>query len=234
MFEAISDSQVAGILAIFLVALGFIGYYFSAKNDKEDTLKRSTSSVLKMRNMGFIWMGLIPFGTILLFTLLSSYSLADFGAALEFPKENIYWCIGFALFLVPMNFFNAKSEENLKIYPQIREAEWSSSLQVKEYTTWFLYLLAYEWLFRGVLFFGCREVMDFLPALAINTVVYSLVHIPKGLKETFWSIPLGVMLCILVERTGVFYGAVIIHFTQAASSSFFSLRAHPNMKIIRK
>ena len=130
-----------------------------------------------------------------------------------------------------MNYFNAKSSENLEIYPQIREKIWNKSLQRKEYFTWFIYLLGYEWLFRGVLFFGSRDVMEFWPALVLNTALYSLVHIPKGLKETLASIPLGILLCIIVERTGVFYAAVIIHFTQAASSSFFSLRVHPDMKL---
>ena len=106
-------------------------------------------------------------------------------------------------------------------------------MQGKEYFTWFIYLLAYEWLFRGVFYFGSREVMEFIPALVLNTVVYAVVHLPKGLKETVASVPLGILLCILVERTGVFYGAAIIHFTQAASSSFFSLRAHPDMKIVK-
>ena len=135
--------------------------------------------------------------------------------------------------LIPVNFKNAKLKDNLQIYPQIREKEWSYKLQCTEYLTWFLYLVGYEFLFRGVLFFGCREVMDFWPALAINVPIYSLVHIPKGLKETVASIPLGILLCILVENTQVFYAAAIIHFTQAASSSYFSLRAHPEMKIIK-
>ncbi len=234
MFEPITENQVAAALAIGLVLIGYVGYFFSAKNDEWDTESRETPAIIKMRYMGFLWMGVLPFVAIIIFINTSSYSLSDFGVSWSFPIENVYWILGFAAFLIPMNYFNAKGEENLKLYPQIREKEWNGALQRKEYFTWFLYLLGYEWLFRGVLFFGSREIMEFWPALALNVAIYSLVHIPKGLKETIASVPLGILLCIIVENTGVFYAAAIIHFTQAASSSFFSLRAHPNMKIVHK
>ena len=233
MFESIYPNQVFAIISFSLVFIGYVGYYFSAKNDKANHDNRPTTLVIQMRILGFIWMGVIPYLCMLIFSLLSNYTFSDFGAGLDFPKENFWWILGFAAFLIPANYFNAHRTDNLHIYPQIREKEWNSALQRKEYFTWFIYLLAYEWLFRGVFYFGSREVMDFLPALVLNTSIYALVHIPKGLKETLWSVPLGILLCILVERTGVFYGAVIIHFTQAASSSFFSLRAHPEMKILK-
>jgi len=233
MFESISQNQVFAIIAFSLVFIGYVGYYFSAKNDKADHDNRPTKEVINMRVQGFIWMGVIPFLCMLVFSFLSDYSFADFGAPLAFPIENVYWILGFAALLIPLNFLNAPRADNLHVYPQIREKNWDSALQCKEYFTWFIYLLAYEWLFRGVFYFGSRQIMEFLPALVLNTSIYALVHLPKGLKETLWSIPLGVLLCILVDRTGVFYGAVIIHFLQAASSSFFSLRAHPDMKIVK-
>lgn len=234
MFESISENQVFAVIAFSLVFIGYVGYFFSAKNDKADYLNRPTKEVINMRMQGFYWMGVIPFIAMLIFSFVSDYSFADFGAGLSFPTENFYWILGFAAVLIPLNYFNAPRPDNLHIYPQIREKEWNGALQRKEYFTWFLYLLAYEWLFRGVFYFGSREVMDFIPALVLNTSIYALVHLPKGLKETLASVPLGILLCILVENTGVFYGAVIIHFTQAASSSFFSLRAHPDMKIVKK
>jgi len=233
MSESISQNQVFAIIAFTLVFIGYVGYFFSAKNDKADYDNRPTKDVVNMRVQGFIWMGVVPFLGMLVLSLFSDYSFADFGAGLSFPIENLYWILGFAAVLIPLNYFNAPRADNLHIYPQIREKEWNSALQRKEYFTWFIYLLAYEWLFRGVFYFGSREIMEFWPALVLNTSIYALVHLPKGLKETLASLPLGILLCILVERTGVFYGAVLIHFTQAASSSFFSLRAHPDMKIIR-
>lgn len=233
MFSIISSSEASAIVALGLVLFGYVGYYFSAKNDAGEMESRSTREVITMRYMGFLWMGVFPFLSILVLIVLSDFTFADYGLKWAFPKECFYWIIGFAAVLIPMNYFNAKSSANLKIYPQIRESIWNRALQRKEYFTWFLYLLGYEWLFRGVLFFGSRDIMEFWPALVINTALYSLVHIPKGLKETLASIPLGILLCIMVERTGVFYAAVIIHFIQAASSSFFSLRAHPEMQKIK-
>jgi len=234
MFDAIPENQAVCILGIALVFITYVGYFFNSNNDKESKSDRSTSSVLRMRYLGFIWMGVISLLSVLIFCIFASYSLSDFGVLPSFPLENFYWIFGFAAVLIPLNYVNASKPDNLEIYPQIREKEWSTSLQRKEYFTWFLYLLGYEWLFRGVFYFSTREVLDFWPALVLNTVVYALVHMPKGLKETLWSVPLGILLCIIVERTGVFYAAVIIHFTQAASSSFFSLRAHPEMKLIKK
>ncbi|MFK7756193.1 MAG: lysostaphin resistance A-like protein [Flavobacteriales bacterium] len=234
MFDALTPQDLAAAVATGAVLLGFIGYFFMSKNDQGEKENRPTNEVIKMRYLGFLWMGIFPFVLVFILTMSTAYTLSDFGLGFSFPKENWYWILGFAAVLIPMNYFNAKLEDNLKIYPQIREKEWNGALQRKEYVTWFLYLVGYEWLFRGVFFFGCREVMGFWPAVAINVAVYSLVHIPKGLKETLASIPLGIVLCIIVEQTQVFYAAAIIHFTQAASSSFFSLRAHPDMKIIKE
>ncbi len=234
MFESISTNQWFAILGFSLLLIGYVGYYFSAKNDKADELNRPTKEILNMRYMGFLWMGIIPLVIIAIFIMSSSYTWADVGVKWSFPVESWYWIAGFAAALIPMNKINAPLENNLVVYPQIREKVWNSKLQRTEYLTWFLYLLGYEWLFRGILFFSSREVMDFWPALVLNTVIYSLAHLPKGLKETIWSIPLGILLCIIVERVEVFYPAVIIHFTQAASSSYFSLRAHSEMSIVKK
>jgi|GEM_PF-4800249 len=177
MVSVLPENQIFAILSFVLVLIGYVGYYFSAKNDKADYLNRSTRDVINMRLQGFYWMGILPFLAMLVFGYFSTYTLSHFGLGLKFPIENLYWI--------------------------------------------------------GVFYFGSREVMEFIPALVLNTVVYAVVHLPKGLKETVASVPLGILLCILVERTGVFYGAAIIHFTQAASSSFFSLRAHPDMKIVK-
>ncbi|MBK7407617.1 MAG: hypothetical protein IPJ40_05760 [Saprospirales bacterium] len=46
------------------------------------------------------------------------------------------------------------------MYPQIRVAEWTFSLVLWSSLTWVLYLVGYETLFRGILFFLYSIILD--------------------------------------------------------------------------
>ncbi|MGC8804261.1 MAG: hypothetical protein ACP5PS_10925, partial [Bacteroidales bacterium] len=58
-----------------------------------------------------------------------------------------------ALLIVLLNYFAARTPENLASYPQIRLKNWNTSDIVISSITWILYLIGYEYMFRGYLFF---------------------------------------------------------------------------------
>ena len=115
------------------------------------------------------------------------------------------------------------------MYPQIRTQNWNLSLLVVSALSWIAYLFAYEFLFRGILFTSSVSLLGIWPAIVLNVGIYSIVHIPKGFKESFWAIVLGVIICLLVVRTGSFWIAFFIHVVLALSNEWFSLRAHPDI-----
>lgn len=97
--------------------------------------------------------------------------------------------------------------------------------------TWLVFLLGYEFLFRGFLLFASVAVMDVWAAIALNCALYAFAHLYKGPGETFGSIPVGILLCYLTLLTGNIWTALILHSVMALSNEWWSIRAHPNMKV---
>ncbi|MEJ5264431.1 MAG: CPBP family intramembrane glutamic endopeptidase [Bacteroidales bacterium] len=137
-----------------------------------------------------------------------------------FLSVSISVCI---LLLVLMNFFAARSPQNLAMYPQIRLKHWKFSDILISSFTWILYLIGYEHLFRGYLFFTSLQHFDIVSAIGLNVALYMLVHIPKGYKETFGSIPMGIVLCLFAYYTGNVWIPIILHSTLALSNEWLSI-----------
>jgi membrane protease YdiL (CAAX protease family) len=132
---------------------------------------------------------------------------------------------------VTVNYFVARSSENLSVYPQIRAKNWSLALLLLSFLSWMSYLFAYEFLLRGILLFSCINDFGVIAAVAINIIIYAIVHIPKGIKEMLGSIPLGLIFCILTINFGTIWAAFWIHCTLALSNECFSIKYHPDIKV---
>lgn len=217
--------------AILVASLGFIFYlYFSESANIVKRLKSSKGEpgyIFFQRFLGVLIFGIVPVSVIL---FKGTKNLGDFGIITPAPETYI-WTIFLSVIVISINYFNSKTTENLEMYPQIRRNEWSLTLIILSAVSWMIYLLSYEFLFRGFLFFASVHLLGLWPAIFINTAIYSLVHLPKGFKETIGAIPLGILLCYLTFRTGSIWVAVFTHISMAVSNEWLSLRAHPQMSI---
>ncbi len=201
---------------------GFIIYLYlteySAKSlyPQPDRLKH----VLFHRLTGITIFGILP---ILYLGFFQPGILNDFGGFS--PPGSQTWLFTAILggIVLITNYLNARSPQNLEMYPQIRKAQWNLSLLVLSALSWIAYLFAYELMFRALLFFPAVELLGTFPAIALNAGIYALVHIPKGKKEAIGSIFLGIILCLLVLHTGSFWIAFFIHIILALSNEWFSL-----------
>lgn len=133
--------------------------------------------------------------------------------------------------ILVVNWFNSKKASNLIMYPQVRLSEWSPLVFFASALSWVLYLLGYELLFRGWLFFGALEEMGLIWATVLNVILYALVHIPKGMKETLASILFGIVICYVSYVSGSFWVAFIVHVTLALSNEWMSLFFQKEMKL---
>ncbi|MBW6536391.1 MAG: CPBP family intramembrane metalloprotease [Mariniphaga sp.] len=97
---------------------------------------------------------------------------------------------------------------------------------------WFLYLLGYEFLFRGILLFSLVEPLGVWPAIAVNIALYSATHIPKGLAEAIGAIPLGLIFCLLTLASGTIWIAFIVHVAMAWTNSLTSVKFNPDIQYI--
>lgn len=224
-------------LAIIFVTIGFSIYHFISTSEilkikfqNKYGKTRGLSKFLWMtRYLGSVSIGIIPF---ILMVFFLDKRPSEYGFAFKEHQTSLSWILGLACLIIPMNFFNSKKEKNLAFYPNIRQKQWSKKMVVHNAITWVSYLFGYELMFRGVLLFATVPLLGEWPAIVLNAAIYALVHVPKNLGETIGAVPLGIILCLITLTTGTFRVAFFVHITLALSNFFFSLKHHPEMKII--
>jgi membrane protease YdiL (CAAX protease family) len=220
-------------IAVACTAIGFIAYHFIAESRKiqaSDSEEIGIQKIFFKRWTGVVCLGVLPAIVTLTFT---EYSLIDLGLGFQNFGTSVIWILGLSSVAVLVNSINSIKQDNLAMYPEVRAKNWSKALVFNSAFTWTAYLFAYEFLFRGILWFCTAPVIGFIPAIVLNCAFYALVHVPKGKKETIGAIPLGIILCILTDLTGTFWIAFVVHIALALSNEWFSLKHHPEMKIIK-
>jgi len=228
-----------GTIAIAVTAVTFLLYYLiTVSNPVNNRLQRlfskETASIRKIllhRLAGTVLFGLIPV-LVILFVFRRPVSI--YGSTTEYLAESIIWWIPFAILVVVVNYFAARNKNHLAQYPQIRVNQWNSGLIILSATSWITYLAGYEFMFRGFLLFSCLEFFGYWPAIIINIILYGLVHLPKGSRETIGSIFFGFILSYLSIRLGSFWFAFLVHITLALSNEWFSIAFHHEMVRVKK
>lgn len=145
--------------------------------------------------------------------------------------KTFFWVLCTAVLILPLSYIQARKPANLEMYPQMRVREWTYPLLFWSNLTWILYLVGYETLFRGILFFPLLDHLGLVPALAINVAIYSIAHIPKGLSETIGAIPFGILVCLGAYATGTIWFPLLAHCVIALSNEWFSILHNPEIKL---
>ncbi|MFQ5334644.1 MAG: lysostaphin resistance A-like protein [Flavobacteriales bacterium] len=179
---------------------------------------------------GFVLMGMIP----LLYLLIAGESLPAYGLNSAGLAVSFLWVAVLGCIIWGANFFLARRESNLKHYPQIRAKNWTVATLALAGAGWLIYLLGYEFLFRGWLFFSCLQAMDVWPAIFVNVLIYALAHLPKGMGETLGAIPFGILLCWLTYSSDNIWAAFGLHACMALSNLYLSFYYHPEMKLVKR
>ena len=175
--------------------------------------------------IGFILFGLVPFLIFIALTgFLSSESIITFGATGHF------WYIILPLLLVitVLTFSSSGKKSIQALYPQLRIKGWSLRDILISVAGWIIYILGYEFIFRGILWISCFSAFGFWPALIINSILYFIVHLDQGTAMGFGTIPVGVVFCLLTFITGSFFPAFLIHAYMAVSMELFSIYRNPD------
>jgi len=231
--------MLMGTIAIAVTTLVSLVYYLitsskqlnnrlKQKLSKEDFLIRI---IMLHRLSGATLFGLIP---VLVVLLVFRIPVNEFGSNTDHLAKSILWWIPAAVLVIILSYFTARNKNHLAQYPQIRAKQWNSGLITLSAISWITYLAGYEFMFRGFLLFSCLESFGFWPAVIINISLYSLVHLPKGSKETMGSIFFGFILSYSAIVLGSFWFAFLVHITLALSNEWFSIAFHPEMNRVKK
>jgi membrane protease YdiL (CAAX protease family) len=113
-----------------------------------------------------------------------------------------------------------------KMYPFAKAAGGSVRIFVGyELSYLFLYYLPWEFVFRGVLFLPLVPAVGLVPALAIQTVISTLLHIGHPDTEIFAAAGAGLVFGAIAYATGSFLYTFILHAaTGIATDTFLFLR----------
>lgn len=220
-------------VTIALVSILFIIYHFISVSGRLKTTEsenQQVRSIVFLRLLGFVLFGFLP---VIYLIFIEKINLSLIGIVIKPQLSTLWFTLGLGVLPILVNFFAARKEDNLAMYPQIRKKEWSIALIVLSALSWCTYLLGYEMMFRGYFFFYCLNELGLTNAIIINTSIYALVHVPKGHKEAIGAIPLGIILCLITNYTGTIWAAFWIHCILALSNEWFSLKYHPEMKIVK-
>lgn len=226
------------ILAVSWCVIGFAGYYFLSNNNafarRIGKLSRKFDAqgnqVLLQRTLGVLFLGIL---SVLIIILQPGITPGDFGLKFTFQAAPPAWAFLVIPLILILGFYSAKQDGNLKNYPQIRAKIWTPGMIAISGISWVLFLVGYEFLFRGFVLHASLDIMDPAPAIALNCALYAFAHFYKGPGETFGAIPVGVMVCYLTIVTGNIWCAVILHSLMALSNEWFSLNFHPEMEIVK-
>ena len=228
------------IIAVLWSVVGFGCYYFLSRNRSLTTriwksnpdLDLQVKQVVIQRAWGLLFLGILP---VMLILFALGGTLHGYGLGFSFQEPPPWWVFLMIPVILVMGYFNAEKPGNLALYPQIRIKYWTPDIMALSGFSWVIFLIGYEFLFRGFLLYASLDVMGPWAAIALNCSLYAFAHFYKGPGETFGAIPLGIMLCYLTLLTGNIWTAVIIHSVMALSNEWFSIRANPDLMVkVRK
>jgi len=223
------NTDIQFFIAVAYVVTAFVFYYAVVGKLKQRSTAQgnNTVGVLTSRAFGVLLFGIVP----LAYLYFSGKNIHNFGIHATNQRITLYAVLILLPIVTVVSGLNSGKEQNLKMYPEIREKSWKIKLLVISALSWLFYIFAYEFLFRGVLLFISLDEFDAWEAVIINSILYAAAHIPKGKKETLASIPFGLILCIITLRTGNIWACFTIHGLLALSNEWFSLKAHPEMTL---
>ncbi len=226
------------VFAISATLLGYYSYYYISHSEAVRSYFSKKflgdsfwiSWVLFQKFAGFFFMAFFP---AIIYLVFFQGQLSDFGLTLYHVRNYWVWLVSIPLLLIVINMFLSRSTGLMQQYPQMRINRWSMETFGLSAIGWSAYLVAYEYLFRGLLLFSSYEAFGLWPAVAINVSIYSAVHMPKGIGETLGAIPYGILSCLLTLITGTILIPVVAHISLAVSMEFFAIRHNPEMKLIK-
>jgi len=152
-------------------------------------------------------LGIVLFG-IMFFLVYPDYR--SLITTIEIPDLNILLFFSIIVIISAiLSYFSAK--KNLKNKTEISQYHMNDSWIY--FTIRILFLLSYEFFFRGILFFSLLEVNDIIIAILVCTFLYVLIHAFDSRTEIIGAVPFGIILCLFSYFTNSIWPAFFIHIT---------------------
>ena len=221
----VNTSHLYYLLAISFLVYFIIGYIYKLINVNNIEKSLLTEKGLLLINLRHI-LGIVLFG-MMFFLLLPNYR--GLITTIEIPGLNILLFLSTVVIISAfISYYSAKKILKKKI----EKSRYHIDQGWIYFTIRILFLLSYEFFFRGVLFFSLLEVNDIFIAILVCTFLYVLIHAFDSRAEIIGAIPFGIILCLFSYFTNSIWPAFIIHITLSGvyEVSIFNQLTRKNLK----
>ncbi len=206
----------------YVIAAGFIVYFIISYAYKVLKFRNIEEALLTGKGLLFLnlkhFIGIVLFG-LLFFLIVPEYRF------LVLSFENLDFIV--LVWILPVLILSAVLAYS-SVKKRLKVVTERSILQFDQAWSYFgiraLFLLSYEFFFRGIIFFSCLEVFDLTIAIAITTGLYVLIHSFDSRNEILGAIPFGIVLCLFSYYTNSIWPAFLIHLTLSGVYEFTMFR----------
>ncbi|NQU53242.1 MAG: CPBP family intramembrane metalloprotease [Bacteroidetes bacterium] len=179
---------------------------------------------------GFFILGVIP--AVLYFYFFDT-SFSKFGLTGSQLKSNFFVILILIIIIAFILFVNQKVNSRRNSL-QLKLNEWNLFLFTLNCLGWIIYLIGYEFLFRGILLQECYINFGLWPAIAINVAIYSAIHMVNGKEEAMGALIFGAIACYLTLIRGTILIPIFMHISLSLFSDYFSILLNKNLSFVMK
>ena len=230
---------MTGTISIYIATAGYILYFFliTEKGIRDrilsaaPQLRERLRFMLFQRGAGVLFMGVLPAIAV---WICCPQLFAAMGIRAGAIVEHWPWFAGGMGLMYLLSSFGARQPDTQARYPEMQIPEWTGSLFGISAGAWVAYLAAYEFLFRGVLLFGCYEAFGMQAAIAINVSLYAFAHIWKGWRETLGSVVFGVLFSWATLHTGTVLLPFLAHCITSINTEYLCIRWRKDMVFLKR
>jgi membrane protease YdiL (CAAX protease family) len=231
-----STGYRSAVAALAAFTGGYFLYWFTANSsrlrracDRRYSGERAQAMyILFQRVVGIVFLG-IP--AVLVTIVLPGFRFRNFGLTTIGSIATLYWILGISAVIIPLVLGFSRTPSFFETYPLIREQTWDGFLIAANTVSWCVYILIYEFLFRGFLLGATIGPFGVWPAILVNVAIYVCVHIPYGFWVTLGALPLGLAMCMATVNTGNIWTAYAVHLLVALLNDYVALGANPRTKV---
>ncbi len=226
------------LLSLITATVGFIIWYALSSSLRlpktfqvqYDVNTSYFNRILRRRLAGFLIYGLLPYLLIIHWGILGNVSLAQLGISFEWNSKVSWWLLILIPLAVLYGGISPRNRNNLIEYPEIRVTVWTPYLLLLSALFWILYLVALEFLFRGlVLQSVLMSTGDEWTAILISTGIYAMIHYFKNNRIAIFCIPFGLLTAYVTLETGSLLPAILIHVVGGLVTEWAAITRHPEM-----
>jgi membrane protease YdiL (CAAX protease family) len=202
--------------------------YYAERNYRQNSQKEWFLFFVQ-KFTGLVFLGLIP-GMLYYFFIDSSFD--KFGFNFSSLEANITIILILTGTIVLFLFLNQKTSPQINSL-QVHLKEWSGVMFIFNALGWAIYLIGYEFLFRGILLYECSYSFGFWPAIAVNVAIYSAIHMVNGKDQAIGALVFGTIACYFTLTKGTLLIPLFMHISLSVFSDYFSIRVNPALRFVK-